>query len=472
MPRKAAPNGMHYLTAHDGLWRISMGVPRQLRDQLGTRLVKSTGTKSLGQAKMMRDRVIPEFKKKIEAAWAAVGGKHGSLMREALATRQTLEHADDNLRDFLLQGVEEHLQEILDEESDEVEIITDEGPYIARKPRPDAVKKATEYRRVLAGDTPIALYHQEFVDSLPIKPRSKLDEPRALSILLDWMEANDIEWFVENMNKRNAVRFMDYMNKNTDLSWASKAKYFGRIKVYWKWLSIREVAKENVFRDLTLYKPETDRADSERPYTDTEAQKILMGKPMEGARMMDVIMIAALTGARLDAVIDLKVADLSKGYFTFKKQKKEKGGREIPVHPDLSQIVARRIKGKKPEDDLFPEWPGPSGPSAKPRSSYFSKRYTKYTSDIGVRDEVEGHRRSKVNFHSWRRWFITKLERLRIREPLIAGIVGHTRPGITLGVYSGGPEFEEAKEAIAQVRLPPLDGTPVVEERSIMPRRR
>ncbi|KQO92609.1 integrase [Methylobacterium sp. Leaf92] len=471
MPRKPDPE-MAYLTVHDGLYRVSMGVPKALRQQLGSRLVKSTGTKSKGQAKLVRDRVVPEFKKRIEDAWKARGGKRGSLLAEALETRKLLETADDNLADFMIQGALERSDEILNEGATWVNEHTPDGIVPVRRPTPEAVKSVTEFRRVLAGDTPIAFHHQAFVDGLKIKARSKLDEPRALSILLDWLEANDIEPFIENINRRNAIRFMDWMDADTNLSWASKAKYFGRIKFYWAWLARREYAKENPFLDLNLDKPDTERADDERPYTDGEVQKLLMGSPMEGDRMRDVMMIAALTGARLDAVIDLKVGGLFDGYFTFKAQKKERDSRHVPVHPDLDEIIARRIEGKAPKDDLFPEWPGPPSTSVKPRSSYFSKRYTKYTSDIGVRDEEQGRRRSKINFHSWRRWFITKLERACVREPLIAAIVGHKRPGMTLGLYSGGPEFLEAQEAIALVKLPPLDGSPVIEERSLMPRRR
>jgi integrase len=77
-----------------------------------------------------------------------------------------------------------------------------------------------------------------------------------------------------------------------------------------------------------------------------------------------------------------------------------------------------------------------------------------------------------VNFHSFRRWFITKMERVAVDGDLIAAIVGHKRSGLTLGRYSEGPEMIAAKAAIAKVRLPPLDGSPVIEAKALMPRRR
>lgn len=471
MPRKPDPE-MAYLTVHDGLWRVSMGVPRELREQLGSRLVKSTGTKLKGEAKLVRDLVVPQFKKRIEDAWKARGGKRNSLLALALETRKLLETADDDLADFMLQGARERYEEILDEGATWEQGHTPDGPVPIRRPTKEAQRTVDEFRRVMAGETPIAFHHQAFMDGLKTKARSKLDEPRALAIFLDWLEMNGIDPFISNVNNRVAIQFMDWMDANSDLSWASKAKYFGRLKFYWSWLKRREHAKENPFHELTLERPETRRADDERPYTDAEVQRLLMGKPMEGDRMRDVMMVAALTGARLDAVIDLKVAGCAQGFFTFKAQKKERDERNVPIHPDLQEIVAKRTMGKLAGDSLFPEWPDTPETSSRPRSAYFSKRYTKYTSDLGVRDEMDGHRRSKINFHSWRRWFITKLERADVRESLIAAIVGHKRPGMTLGLYSGGPEFVAAREAIALVKLPPLDGSPVVEEQALSPRRR
>ncbi len=76
-----------------------------------------------------------------------------------------------------------------------------------------------------------------------------------------------------------------------------------------------------------------------------------------------------------------------------------------------------------------------------------------------------------MNFHSWRRWFITKMERAAVDGDLIAAIVGHKRSGLTLGRYSEGPEMEAAKVAIAKVLLPPLDGSPVREAQPLSRRR-
>ncbi|HEV2545314.1 MAG TPA: tyrosine-type recombinase/integrase [Methylobacterium sp.] len=466
-----------YLAVHGGYWRVSMAVPKELQGELGTRLVRGLNTESVVIARIRREKVVAEFKARIEQAWAARGGRKRSTLAEAVEVRKLMSSADRNMQDFLQQGVNERAQEILEAGGVTwVEVIDEDfgGPSQHPVYTPEAIEEARTFRSVAAGSaTPIALHHAEFMASLTIKDRSKLDEPRALSLLLDWMRANEIYPFIENVTPQVARQFERYLQSSTDLAWASKAKYLGRIKVYWAWLKKQEFAKENPFYDLTVKKQVAEaEAEEERPYTDTEVQRLFMGEPLEGRAMLDVMAVAALTGARLDAVISLKIGETDEGLFRFMKQKKEKTDRDVPIHPDLYEIVNRRAEVKGPEDDLFPEWPKPKPPSVKPRSSYFSKRFTFYSKKIGVRDEVENKRRSLVNFHSFRRWFITKLEHEGVNGDLIAAIVGHKRGGLTLDRYSSGPKLQAALEAISKVKLPPLDGTPVVETRGLKPIRR
>lgn len=83
---------------------------------------------------------------------------------------------------------------------------------------------------------------------------------------------------------------------------------------------------------------------------------------------------------------------------------------------------------------------------------------------MGVDEQVPGQRRSLVNFHSFRRWFVTRMERAGVPVEMIAALVGHKRGSITLDVYSDGPKMRAARKAIARIRLPPLDGSAIKEE--------
>ena len=59
---------------------------------------------------------------------------------------------------------------------------------------------------------------------------------------------------------------------------------------------------------------------------------------------------------------------------------------------------------------------------------------------------------SRHVFHSIRKTFTTLLENSGVSENVAADIIGHEKPRITYGVYSGGSTLETMREAIEKVR--------------------
>ena len=248
-------------------------------------------------------------------------------------------------------------------------------------------------------------------------------------------------------------------------------KYLGRLSRYWAFMLKREHVGANPWQGLVVEVPVTKHNEEERAFRDAEVRALLMGSAEP--RLMDLMLIAALTGARLDAIVDLKVKDVVDGAFTFKPQKKERTARDVPIHEALAPIVIKRTAGRSAEDPFFPDWPAPTKEgSLRERSFKASNRFTAYRRACGVDETVAGKRRALVNFHSFRRWFITKAERAGNSGDLVAAIVGHKRSGMTLGRYSEGPEWEAARRCVDSVTLPPLDDAPITEARPLSPRHR
>jgi len=54
-------------------------------------------------------------------------------------------------------------------------------------------------------------------------------------------------------------------------------------------------------------------------------------------------------------------------------------------------------------------------------------------------------------FHSIRKTLVTKLENAGISENLAADIVGHEKPRITYGLYSGGASLEVKRKALQKI---------------------
>jgi hypothetical protein len=92
--------------------------------------------------------------------------------------------------------------------------------------------------------------------------------------------------------------------------------------------------------------------------------------------------VGALTGARIDAICDLRVRDCREDQFTFKRAKREPKGRTIPIHPRLRSIIKRRTHGKKPDDFLFEELPAAT--KTRPRSAAASQAFI----DVATADRI------------------------------------------------------------------------------------
>jgi len=439
-----------YLELHRGKWRVVVPVPRRLHDKLGTKLKRSLGTDSLVQANRLKHLVIAELRRQIDRASDTRPGD--PLVEEALSLRHQLAAVRSRDEEEMLQfavglRAEELRGEPIGEDFD-----PDRGP----RPVYDSVreKRAGSFLRIARGiATPIALEHEKFILQSATKKRTKGDDRRAIKLLLDWCERKGISPFLEAITKKVAVQFLDDLPGLIPGKTAVTGnKYVSRLRAYWSWLENRHVVDTNVWRGRRLVVAPRRHEEKPREFTDKEVKTLLEGPASDA--MHDLMMIAALSGARLDAIVDLKVKDCANGRFIFKPQKKEPGPREVPIHSALKEIITRRTKGKAEGDDLFPEYPVPKANSQRERSFRAANQFVKYRRKVGVDDVISGSRRSRVTFHSFRRWFITKAEQADQSGDIIALVVGHKRSGMTLGTYSGGALFEQKRKCVEAVRLP------------------
>jgi integrase len=457
MTRSAATD-KQFLELHNGKWRVSIAVPRDLQGRLGTRLKHPLKTDSLAIANSMKWPVVAELRASIERARGRAVDAHDPLIGEALEIARLRARAVSGEEiDGLNYAIDERARQIagkpigeeLDPASDSMQPVYDEAKE----------QQARQYAEIAQGRaTPISLHHDHFIAQAQNKKRTDGDDRRALKFLLQWCEREGIRPVLQAISRKVAIRFADALPEiaGGTQSPVTLNKYLRRLSRYWDWLVKRDEAEANVWARVTLTEPKVIPLEQERAFTDEEVRVLLTG-PAE-QRMHDLMRIAALTGARLDAIVDLKVRDCVDDLFVFKPQKQEPSARAVPIHPDLEDIVARRTAGKQPDDDLFPEWPAPrKAGSLRERSFKASNQFTTYRRKVGVNEVITGKRRSLVNFHSFRRWYITKAEQADQPESIIAAVVGHKRQGMTLGRYSAGPLIAQARRCIEAVRLPSLD---------------
>lgn len=452
---KRITNNTQYLELQRGKWRVTVSVPKAVQKKIGkTRLKQSLNTDSLSIANQLKWPIVREFQSIIASAHKPETDIRA--IAEELRRQRSKAACDIDALEIEA-GISQTIDILLGQE---IGTYTDpntgeEEPVYA----PEAVQRVQEFKAVLHGQaTPLSEYHDQYMSQLTVKPRTKADDKRAIALLERWCSEQGIPPYLQSFPTRKAaVAFMDALPAmEPTLSPTTLNKYVRRLSRYWQWLEKRDEVPLNVWAGQSFAVPETPHDELERPFTDEEMVKLLSGNATQ--EMHDLMRIAALTGCRLDPIVCLRVRDcLDEGMFVFKPQKKEKAPRLCPIHPALTEIIERRTKGKEPDDPIFPEWPAPKNPkSTRERSFKASNHFTEYRRSVGVADEIEGKRRSLVNFHSFRRWFITKAEQADQPESLIASVVGHKRQGMTLGVYSAGPAKEQARRCVEAVQLPDL----------------
>ncbi len=450
---QSASTDTRFLELHSGKWRVVVSVPRNLQPKLGTKLKRALDTDSLTIANTLKWRVIAELKTIIAEAQGEKSDLREARTRAALNILKRRQAAIDPLE--------------LDEIAEEVAFVatelrgspigTEEGPDGELQELFDPAREAMadSFFAVASGRAvPIELYRADYLSQLRVKARTRADDERAIAFLTDWCRANGVPATLQAITRKIAMRFVDAVNSaDNGRTPVTMKKYFSRLSIYWQWLLQREHVELNPWQGI---KRPTDRSphdEKERPFTHEEMTALLNGSASEA--MHDLMRIAALTGARLDAIVSLTVRDCQDGLFLFKPQKKEPAPRAVPIHSSLEGIITARLAGKSEGDDLFPEWPPPkSSTSLRERSFKASNAFTAYRRSVGVDASVDGKRRSLVNFHSFRRWFITEAERAGQPEHIIAAVVGHKRQGMTLGRYSSGPAIAQARECVESVRLP------------------
>ncbi|WP_440982387.1 tyrosine-type recombinase/integrase [Shinella sumterensis] len=244
-------------------------------------------------------------------------------------------------------------------------------------------------------------------------------------------------------------------------------KHIGSVKLYWDFLIARgHVTGANPWAGQTLpdRSRRVERGDErdERAFTEAEIKTLLYSsypprmQEKFKQQIHDVMRIAALTGMRVGEIVTLwveecPIAEDGAGYFDIRQGKTAAAARRVPMHSDLLEIVKRRSKGKRPQDWLFDELANERDPG-----DVFGKRFRQYRLKLMVDDVQPGKRRSLINFHSFRRWFVTQAERAGVPESTISSVVGHEegRRSITFGTYSEGPAWQQMRACVDAIKLP------------------
>ncbi|MBZ9939210.1 tyrosine-type recombinase/integrase [Mesorhizobium sp. BR1-1-16] len=446
-----------YLTKRRQGYYVEIEIPPSLRETMGKkRLVKSLGTRELNVARAKRWETIAALKAQIEAA--RKGSAALPLEEEALGYRRALMQArGDAEADGAETGIRDRYFDLLGKQ-------TGTGAFGDGEFDPESERQAGLFRDVAAGKaTPLTINIDDWLSATGLPMRSISLHRRSINALIAWMKEEGLGSTVETVDRDIAHRFLvTFLFGTRGLNRKTITSYRWGLTDYWRWMVDAGRIKSSIpnpWEHQRLPKEQTVAArsaegthETERPFTAEELGKLLGGSPTP--RTMDAMLFGALTGARLEAIFRLRVrdCDVEGGMLSVPPLKKEKAARALPSHPKLLPVIEARCKGKGPDAWLFDDIDLVK--TGRERSMAESQAFGRYLRSLKLEQVRPDRRRSLVNFHSFRRWFITKAEEAGYPESLIALAVGHSRKGMTFGVYSKPDMQRQLKELVGSIVLP------------------
>ena len=260
--------------------------------------------------------------------------------------------------------------------------------------------------------------------------------------------------YVDILKKLPSNRKIKYPNKSIKmltsmqglavLSPRTVAKHLERVSALFNWAIRQGYTKENVFRG----KLEATRATEalEKHFTEAEIGLVLGDKLKEQSLHINkperywVTMLAAHSGARLNEICQLDVADIKQKNEIWvmelqqnavdKSIKTKAGDRTVPIHPKLLELGLLDYLTQLKADNQQKLFPALKKTLSTGYGTSISNWFARYLKHLGLKKKGK-------NFHSLRHTVINKLLTQQVYQPFIKELVGHSTGSITIDVYGG-----------------------------------
>ena len=427
-----------------GVWYVTVDVPRSCRGVLNKkRIVQSLKTRDLATAQRLRWDVVASIRKTIEREFETATGKpNADLTKWALEVQEELRSLPREAwtdREMLEAGIIARAEELEARHGEEV---------------------AVQFYKVATGQRdPIAAHLDRYLSNAGMTARTNADVRTAVSELVDWLRTNGRPETVQAFDSRAAGEFRDLFLVPVKKHVRTVNKKISLLSGYWRWMAKAGIANPDTpspWSGKSLPKPKSwqqapEDQTTQRPFTDEEVNTLLSGHA--DTDLADLMRIAALSGMRLEEIGQLRVKDCADDLFDIQKSKTKAGRRKVPIHSGLAEIIKRRTQGQPQDAYIFPNFEASGWDGA--RTMAISKRFRTYRLSLKVDDKPEGQRRSRIDFHSFRRWFAKKCEEAGQLQTIVARVMGHeTGLTITFTTYSQAQPLDLMRECVESVRLP------------------
>jgi len=427
-----------YLIQRRQTWYVVVKVPVKLQKILGkTTIVETLGTRSLPEAQTLRYAALARIKGQFEALEK---GENQNLLQVALNRREALTSADTTPDRETENTARDDVFDDIVEEAMDLEVT--KGP-----------QAAATYFRVATSSSPLLndtldTWLKEAARTITKQTAGqyKSDAER----FIEWAKKADVVMLSE-VTKRLAGRYVSEGFEG--LTAKTTNRHISSLSMWWRWLERKGFVEVNPWAGQSL--PTKQKKGGvqtvRRQYTTQEITKLLTG--LEARPLGNLFRLGLFTGARLDELCSLKLADVVKRpdglWLSIREGKTENAVRTVPVHSAIKAVVEQMAKEAQAAKANPEGWLVPGltpGGADKKRSWNVSKKFTRERRKLDVDDPA-------TVFHSTRKNLIEVLEAAEVPIHTAKLLVGHERGDMTYGRYSKG-EMVNLRATIEKVTYP------------------
>ncbi|MBT8546960.1 tyrosine-type recombinase/integrase [Polynucleobacter paneuropaeus] len=420
MPKTSKPS--HLVKRYNTYFAV-LYVPKEIQYIIGkAKFSKSTGTDNKRLAETIAQVYVMGWKAEIESARSK---SDDPLIQSAKDIRKLLKSSPSHL-----------VQDAIDEEIAKLNLAKKEI-------------HAEVFEQIATGKN-------QYLEDV-LKNWKKHEEDRGLSQKNIDQMFSDIEIMTTQfptaplITAKSVDLWIRHIAKKGKLSASSVTRIIGSSKNFFKYLQfIKEIpqTEPNPFVVPVEFKisnkpnsKSVNKTQSWLPFSPKEIVSLYKIALDENQKLADLILIAMYTGARIEEICSLlcKDIDLKEESVTIVDAKTEAGERTIPIHPHIKDRIEKLIEDSTDDYLLSGLTKNKYGDRANALGQRFGRLKTRQKFS------------SRYVFHSIRKTFTTMLENAGVGENLAADIVGHEKPRITYGLYSGGASLEVMREAIKKI---------------------
>ncbi|MBL1457833.1 MAG: tyrosine-type recombinase/integrase [Methylophaga sp.] len=441
-----------YLVKNGNRWYALLAKPKDIQHLYTTnkhRYYQSTGTADKQEAKDIARKLVNSWKDEIKELRTILAKQplneisdNDEAFEMALSVRQQLEEAREH--DI---ANKEDIEPWNSEESLLKDAIVDAAEHAQRKG--DETMAKALHQVALSGQTPLKPFLKGWGNSLNNVQKTVDQRMRDVSLLVEHFHT------IENITPQSAREWISYLKTTKQQDGELRtANSISRILIgargLWDYLQDigRAPLDQSPFTVPKYIKRERELArinsQDRSAYTPEEAVNIYHAAVLKGDKQLaDLIHIGMYTGARINEICSLKLADCNETQLNITYSKTKAGIRKIPVHKDLKPTIKRLMLSSK---DGYLLSGLSSSNKYNNRSDSMVKRYSNLKTKLGYG--------STYVFHSFRNTIVTALKNNGFKKELIAETVGHLTENFTLDSYSDDYIFELKAEAINSIVYP------------------